>query len=518
MNAGLWGEGNISMKTWRCQRRKLNNTGVSLVEIVVAMFLLAIVTVSVLTVLVYSIRLNSRSRTRQQTTAAAQTVMENFKAYSVRELCEQFNGIQENIGGVDTVKSFSVSGTTVTTQIVRLLGSAMGATPTPDVLAPNDSAAIDALLKSKDDINFQVRDMEYQNEYFDVEIQLRRHEGSHTADMQTLIYENPTEGDSAAYIGDVGMDAAALMGIADKVAEAWTIHESATPLPGATPGPDHSGSEVDLSQIHITRRELTATVRQDGGDYVVEMGCKYWYKVDSYSYVDDSGATQTFNIPETEYSHMMDTSDPANLQPLKEIFRKPIAAANSINLIMYYYPAYHDVGSLRVAVSIDEDNLVIKNDLPVPLGGMRPEVKCYLYKQRNLTLSDSRVSTLEQNCGPNFHLTLGDRVYIYDDNLDTILGDPNATYTYPVGNITPTENRANRYRGISYAAQKANTSGPGATPVPVLPTELEADKTVETVRLMYDITVLVYRQDDLIDSGPKAGATPLTVLSGTLIE
>lgn len=507
------------MKIWRCQRRKLNNEGVSLVEIVVAMFILTAVTVTVMSVLVYSIRLNSRSRTRQQSTAVAQTIMENFKAYSVRELCEQFNGIQVNIGGVDTVKAFSVNGTGAT-RIVRLTGSAAGVSSPPrDVLASNNSTAIDELLKSKDDINFEVRNIQYQNEYYDVEIQLRKHTGSHTADMETLIYENRTEDNFAAYIGDVGMDAAALERIADMVAEVWTIHEGALPIPGATPVSAHSRSEVDLNQIHITKREFTATIRQDGGDYVVEMGCKYWYKVDGYTYVDALGAMQTFDIPETEYPYMMDTTDPANPQPLKEIFRKPSGVAgDTINLIMYYYPAYHDVGSLRVAVSIDEDNLVIKNELPVPLGGVRPKVKCYLYKQRNLALSDSRVSTLEQNCSSNFHLTLGDKVYIYDDNLDTILGDQYATYTYPVGNITPTENRANRYHGISYAAKKANIPGPGATPAPALPAELAG--TVETVRLMYDITILVYRQGDLDQrySDPSVDVTPLTELKGTLIE
>lgn len=500
------------MKTLGYKDRKLNNTGMSLVEIIVAMCILTIVTVSVLSIFVYSIRLNARSRTRQQTTAAAQTVMENFKAYPVRELCEQFDGVHETVGGVDTVKAFSVNGTGVTTQIVRLVGSAVpGASSAPAVLPSNDSAAIDALLASGDDMNLQVYNMEYQNEYYDVEVQLRRHGGSHVADMQTLIYENRTEDNSAAYIGDRGMDATALAGIADKVAEKWTDEEQ---MASATPAPARSGSEVDLSKIHIKKRELTATVKQDGSDYVVLMECKYWYTVDSFDYVDASGASQTFGgMPETEYPYMMDRADPNNLQPQKEIFRKPVAAGNPINLMLYYYPAYHDVGTVRVAVSVAEDSIVIKNELPVPLGGERPEVKCYLYKQRDMALSDTRISTLDQNYGPYLHLTLGDRVYIYDDNLDTVLGNPAATYTYdPTGSIT------NRYRGISYAAEKAVVSGPGVPAVPALPAGLKMDKTAENVRMMYDITVSVYRQHDLESGGPKPGVSALSVLESTLVE
>lgn len=500
------------MKTLGYKDRKLNNTGMSLVEIIVAMCILTIVTVSVLSIFVYSIRLNARSRTRQQTTAAAQTVMENFKAYPVRELCEQFDGIHETVGGVDTEKAFSVNGTGVTTQIVRLVGSAVpGASSAPVVLPSNDSAAIDALLASGDDINLQVYNMEYQNEYYDVEVQLRRHGGSHVADMQTLIYENRTEDNSAAYIGDRGMDATALAGIADKVAEKWTDEEQ---MASATPAPARSGSEVDLSKIHIKKRELTATVKQDGSDYVVLMECKYWYTVDSFDYVDASGASQTFGgMPETEYPYMMDRADPNNLQPQKEIFRKPVAAGNPINLMLYYYPAYHDVGTVRVAVSVAEDSIVIKNELPVPLGGERPEVKCYLYKQRDMALSDTRISTLDQNYGPYLHLTLGDRVYIYDDNLDTVLGNPAATYTYdPTGSIT------NRYHGITYAAEKAVVSGPGVPVATPLPAELETNKTAEIVRMMYGITVSVYRHGDLESGGPKPGVSALSVLESTLIE
>lgn len=517
------------MRFRRKQGRKLNNAGMSLVEVVVAIFILAVVTTTILSIFVFTIRLNARSRTRQQTTAAAQAVMENFKAYSVRELCEQFDGVQKVVDSttvppVVITKKFSVSGapadgtmpTAQTTQVVRLLGSATGGgSSTPIVLAQNDEDAIEELLKSKDDINFQLRNLEYQNEHYDVEIQLRRHEGSHVADMETLIYENRTEDNSAVYVGDIGMDAAALAGIADKVAETWTAQESA--IPGATPAPTYTGSEVDINLINITKRELTAIVRQDGGDYVVEMGCKYWYTVGSYSYDDASGTTHTLNaIPETEYTHMMDTRDIANPKPLKVIFRKPMAAESSINLTLYYYPAYHDVGSLQAdksGVSIARDNIVIKNELPVPLGGTRPEVKCYLYKQRNMAFSDNRISHLDLAYGPSLELTLGNEVYIYDDNLDTVLGDSSAVYTYdPAGNIT------NRYCGISYVAENATVSGPGVAPVPALPSGLEPDKTAETVRLMYEITVLVYKQGELADSGPASGASALAELKGTLIE
>ena len=69
------------MSIWRLRRKKINNMGMSLVEIIVAMAVLMIVTVPILYTFVYSAHFNARAKLRQQTIAAAQTVMENLKAY-----------------------------------------------------------------------------------------------------------------------------------------------------------------------------------------------------------------------------------------------------------------------------------------------------------------------------------------------------------------------------------------------------------------------------------------------------
>lgn len=74
--------------------RRLNNGGMSLVEVVVAMTIFAVVTVPVLHALTTSAYYNQKARKRQNVTALAESVMENFKGYSLDSLeNEVFTGV-----------------------------------------------------------------------------------------------------------------------------------------------------------------------------------------------------------------------------------------------------------------------------------------------------------------------------------------------------------------------------------------------------------------------------------------
>ena len=66
--------------------KRLNNSGMSLVEVIVAMTIFAVVTVPVLHALTTSAVYNQKARRRQNVTALAESVMENFKGYSIDSL------------------------------------------------------------------------------------------------------------------------------------------------------------------------------------------------------------------------------------------------------------------------------------------------------------------------------------------------------------------------------------------------------------------------------------------------
>lgn len=470
------------MKIWRRRNGKLNNVGMTLVEVIVAIAILSIVILPVLHSFVTSAIYNARSRSRQQTTAAAQTVLENFKAYSVKEICEQF----AHVDG----KNFSVNGT-VNTQIVDPATHALISAPIPG-----------------GDMDFRIFGMEYQNERYDVEVNLRSH-SSLAADMETLIYENRTANNSAAYVGIQRMDADAMAQIAEEVAVVWANEENAaapTPAPSASPAPSitHSGGEVDTSKIKITEREITFDVKKTGDDYIVEVSCKYQYQVDDYQYgVSETGTPKTFSIPSTSYSFDMDSG---STELYKEIFRQPIdAAQDHLNLTAYYYPAYsRGTGS---AVKIASDKITVQNSTD-------KEIRLYLYKQKNLSVSNSRLSFSE--LGYHLNLNLAADVNIYDDNLDIVLGSP--TSVAPGGYDTLT----NRNHGIGYIAQKGKYPD-ASDPAPTLPPDISTGTTTEVLRQMYDVTVTVYREHALPTDGSAVSSvtpspTPLNTLSGTIIE
>lgn len=73
------------------RRKKMNHKGMTLIEVIVAMAILAIVVVPTLHMFVSASSNNLRSKLRQRATFVGESVMESFKAYSVEELCKQFS-------------------------------------------------------------------------------------------------------------------------------------------------------------------------------------------------------------------------------------------------------------------------------------------------------------------------------------------------------------------------------------------------------------------------------------------
>ncbi len=90
-------------------RSKLNQKGMTLVEVIVAMAILAVVIAPTLRIFASASGTNLRSRQRQRATSVAEGAMESLKAYNVEQLCTQF--LANNFKGV--VKSTDAARPTV---------------------------------------------------------------------------------------------------------------------------------------------------------------------------------------------------------------------------------------------------------------------------------------------------------------------------------------------------------------------------------------------------------------------
>lgn len=444
--------------------RKLNNVGMSLVEVVIAMAIMSIVILPVLHTFVQSARYNATARMRQQTTAAAQTVMENFKAYSVQEICDQFDA--------DT---FNVS---------RGGGFAVSYTGTPG-----------------GSMEFVINGMRYEGANYDVKVELAGH-SSGAADVESLVYATRTKEHDAVYTGYAGMDADALTGILQEVADEWSALENAVPAPSASPSPTaapsaHAYYEVDSSKVNITERRLAVNISNSSGNYVAKVTCEYDYTVTAHPYAADaSGVTSTFDMADTYELDLSGSTDPANTDISKTIFDQPTELTG---LTLYYYPAYgYGAGS---PVQIDRDYIIINNTCG-------NEVKCYIYKQKNLAVSDTKISTSELVYDVNLQLAGAN---IYDDNLNTVLGNDAARIPDSKIHI----NGGSRYLGVGIASVEGDLSNldPVSDAALISLVEASRSKTVESLRLMYDVRISVYNSGDL-----AGGGTPLNTLEGTVIE
>lgn len=457
--------------------RKLNDAGMSLVEVVISMAILSVVILGVLHSFVYSANYNARSRMRQQTTAAAQTVMENFKAYSVQEIYDKFAAYDPEVSGSGFVLNDGV-GTAYTGQ-------------------PGQ------------DMTFTISGMQYQNETYDVEVRLSGH-ASQAADVDILSYSTPTQEHSAVFVGYAGMDADALTAIMGLVAQEWTDKENAalagdaTSDPDATPVPttvSHSSNEVDSSKIEITKREIKVNVSEVSGNNVATVSCVYSFEVNGYSYNKDIyGNTDTFDLSgEYELDLSGSTEDGHSLS--QEIFNQHTELET---LTLYYYPAYRYVpgsGDPSAPVKVGEDHIYINNSAS-------ERIQCYIYKQKNMAVSDSRLSTSESVYEINLHLN---NAYVYDDNLNTLFGNDMGSIVDSKIHVEGSDPQDKRYHGIGYAA--VNTSYPTnsdySPAIPASESISTGESISESVRMMYDIEI------DICESG---SATVLNTLKGTIIE
>ena len=73
------------------ERKRVDNRGLSLVELLIAIVILAVIVAPLLHAFVMSAKVNAKSKKELRETAVAQDMMEGLKAYSVEDLAYQFN-------------------------------------------------------------------------------------------------------------------------------------------------------------------------------------------------------------------------------------------------------------------------------------------------------------------------------------------------------------------------------------------------------------------------------------------
>lgn len=425
--------------------RKLNNGGMSLVEVIVAMTIFAVVTVPVLHALTTSAFYNQKARKRQNVTALAESVMENFKGYSLDSLeNEVFTGVAG----------------------ARMLGL--------DIENDSDISYTYADPSKKDSaITFQIQNVKSEKAKYNIEIQAEPSvkeeifEIDNVSTDRDAIFEFETSYDHNTY---------------DRVKSNFLSKAAAidSMILGDNKrdenGDLYTVASLDKDKLKIQKREFLYKIVQEGEDYVVKVSGAYIYQMQKHKCYEQYTSPPTppptgepptdegeGEIPTEEtsgpadgewveadedqwfqsYVHYMDLMDPSGAHdgydnvgdigmhniPIydsshdarddeiidgmteKEIYRDK----NLKRVLIYFYPGYKGSdgydGNYRDVIKIDNRT--------------SQQFDCYLIKQRTPDLTETKLTLNEQAYKPVVECK-GTKVRLFH-NLDENLGRSTGT-------------------------------------------------------------------------------------------
>ncbi len=401
------------MKNCEKKRLKLNNAGMTLIELLVAIAIMAVALVPLLYAFVNVAKYNARARELQQTTTLGQTIMENCKAYSYDDITGQMSS-GTFLDGVTSAQTDQV-GTTFYMTNVSIENQSY------DVVLEFTPRGINGDTTS----SFDIIDTTTMNPYLDA-VFTAQGTKSHPGDLTAA------ECDHNAYLAAFEAISAGIetmtkteLGDAKKVTLSTSYIESSFK---DIYDPNYGSFNIE--------RETYIRLYDLGGEDRVEVVIRYTFHLNNnkytYKYVDAAGNPKDYvwtynealNENELQYEFQIynnyDIHDPVNHPAQVE------------NVYLFYYPAYQGTLSMYPFLS---DYIQISNDLT------GRDLNFYLIKQKNPAYPDSSLQTLESSYEvtvKGFRTGGGDAEINLYHNFDVNLGGGSTTALDPTwfNNIT----------------------------------------------------------------------------------
>lgn len=352
------------------QIKKLDNKGMTLIELIIAVAILVLAAIPLVYGFISSAKYNAKARIKHQTTAVAQTIIEDFKANPM-ELMVQ------------------------------------GAMSTPATLANINFSNLVFADGGSNNYTFALNDAMYEGIAYDCNISVTPRSNA-VAVGDVVKFNDVADGRDAVYTANRDMDAMAYERILKEICTYWDTQEGAVIA--------HNTSEVYTDCVEIKKREMKFAISQSGnGTSPVKATVQvfYTFQVTDHPYQRTDGSMGTFDITETVYEYPLDGSETAS--PMVIFDNDGVTYDDGQNhylekLIIYYYPAYKRVPS-GVSNVIDTDNDVI-----TITNTSAHAVQSYIYKQKNPYLSEARLSNCEVVYAPKIVLS-NSSDSLMDDNF-----------------------------------------------------------------------------------------------------
>lgn len=310
--------------------RRWNRKGMTLVEVIAAMAILAIVVVPTLRIFASASGTNLRSRMRQRATVVGEGVMESFKAYTVEQLCNQFQ-IQPSSGIPGFFKGVtSDSGNP----------AAMSVTATDAFGANTDVFDLNGKLnKAADEFHFEISNAASEGNYYDVKIEVKKKTAPDVLKM-----DNPNAYTNAIVTLKEDMNSDAAMQLEQKVRTKF-----AADFAGLHPGA--ASHNVDSVTLKNFKRTIHLDVADDGTSQQVVVTAKYTCEATvAYSYSAMVGGVLSGNTGTVvydasdgiEYEYEFPGADPTAPTTLTVYDNSAVVAAAGklSHIYLYYFPTY----------------------------------------------------------------------------------------------------------------------------------------------------------------------------------
>lgn len=365
------------MKNETIRKHNIGNKGMSLVEVIIAVALLTIVIIPVMRSFVYSARVNAKARTLQKATVAAQTIMENYKAYSVEDICQQF-----------------ASGT-------FMVGSGTGVSYCETVHDLTSGQHI-----------YMINDILYENSTYDAQIVL-----TPSTPIQVNSYQDSDPYCDAVYMVEAGHAYDVYNTVVNEAQARW----SALPDKADTVPDDYNLENLSFN------RQVEIYVDSNGKTTVKEV---YWYDA-SCDYATETGSERFwfwgYAMPDAahpdapfimKYNKWPGDEEPPPIVIYDNSSTKAASDGRAVlkNVYLYFYPLYTTSNS---DTWIDSDNVQVYSSYTPADGG---KLNFYAIKQKSpMSATELEVRESAAYNSERIHFKLNGQLKMYD-NLNVNVG------------------------------------------------------------------------------------------------
>ena len=392
------------------RKRKLNNRGLSLVEVMVGIVILGIVTGPLLHSFVSAMRYNQRAKERQRTTTAAQSIMEGFKAYDIEELCWQFSG--------DPAHPFRVIANSGVVSEEALSDRSGDGVPDTSIL-PQADGTLAFEPASDGHYAFVMQNISFESKLYDARVEVRPKAPLPDADFNgtqnMAAFEDINGYLDAIYKPQTNRDQLAYTLILNKLLDKLNEEDASDE--------EFLLADLDTDKLRVEKETTVTIASPDAGVCVVTVTTVYKYDARHYPYEDADGNEQELGF----HGNLgVDDDDDSAVIYTEEIYNNTQTAADGAHLekvYLYYYPAYRDVSGVKIS----SETIILQNN-----SGEAKDI--YLIKQVNGTLSNVWLNNYENSYSPTVTGT-GSAINLYH-NLNTNLAGGGTTASVSISGVT----------------------------------------------------------------------------------